>query len=127
MDNNPFSWGLHLDEVKRYFGDPESPQDRAVMKERSPISHVENAQDPIMLVHGKRDRVVGFEQTEEFERALQKAGKAVSAHYLEKSGHGYHRWQDRVTYARLVEDFLAEHLGGASGGRDWSEIAAKYF
>jgi len=95
MDNNPHAWGLHLDEMKRYFGDPANE--------------------------------VGFEQSEEFERALLKSGKQVSAHYPEKMVHGYPRWQDRVTRARLLEDFLAEHLGGRTGGRDWAELAAKYF
>ena len=114
MDNNPFSWGLHLDETKRYFGDPENEKDRGFMKERSPVTHAHKAQNPILLIHGKADRTVGFEQTEEFERALLESGKQVSAHYPEKLAHGYSRWQDRVTRARLLEDFLAEHLGGAA-------------
>jgi len=127
MDNNPFSWGLHGAELKRYFGDPEDHSDREIMKSRSPVNHANNADGAILLIHGKQDRVVGFEQAEEFEKALLRSDKQVNAHYLEKMGHSYHRWQDRVTRARLFEDFLAEHLGGRSGGRDWAEIAARYF
>lgn len=127
MDNNPFAWGLHLDVMKRYFGDPENETDRKTMVERSPITHAENATDPILLMHGKLDRRVGFEQTEEFVRALEKAGKSVKVHYFEKEGHGYSRWQSRVVRTRMIEDFLAEHLGGRNGNYDWSELAAKYF
>ena len=45
----------------------------------------------------------------------------------EKMARGYSRRQGRVTRARLLEDFLAEHLEGRSGGRDRAELAAKYF
>jgi dipeptidyl aminopeptidase/acylaminoacyl peptidase len=127
MDNNPFAWGLHLDQMKRYFGNPENADDRGLMKQRSPITHAANATDPILLMHGKLDRRVGFEQTEEFARALTAAGKDVSVHYFEEDGHTHNRWQSRVKRARLIETFLAEHLGGRNGNYDWSELAAEYF
>ena len=127
MDNNPFAWGLYLDVMKRYFGDPENEEDRKLMRERSPITHAANASDPILLMHGKLDRRVGFEQTEEFVRALNAADKNVSVHYFEKEGHGYERWQSRVQRARIIENFLAQHIGGRNGNFDWSELAAEYF
>lgn len=127
MDNNPFGWGLYIDGMKRYFGDPEDAEDRKLMKERSPIAHISNASDPILMMHGKLDRRVGFEQTEEFVHALRAANKDVSVHYFEKEGHGYARWQSRVQRARKIETFLAEHLGGRNGNFDWSELTAKYF
>ncbi|MEP2947987.1 MAG: S9 family peptidase [Lentilitoribacter sp.] len=127
MDNNPFAWGLYLDVMKRYFGDPENEEDRKLMRERSPITHAANASDPILLMHGKLDRRVGFEQTEEFVRALNAAEKNVSVHYFEKEGHGYERWQSRVQRARIIENFLAQHIGGRNGNFDWSELAAEYF
>jgi dipeptidyl aminopeptidase/acylaminoacyl peptidase len=49
----------------------------------------------------------------------------VRAVYFENEGHGYRRWQTKVQRARLIEDFLAEQLGGRSGGFDYSE-RAKY-
>ncbi len=36
------------------------------------------------------------------------------------------RWQTNVKRARLIEDFLAKHLGGRSGGFDYVELAADY-
>ncbi|SFU23040.1 S9 family peptidase [Mesorhizobium sp. YR577] len=126
MQNNPFSWGLHLDEVKRYFGDPENKTDLEEMRQRSPLMHAENVQGAILITAGKDDRMVGFEQSEEFERALKAAEKDVMATYFEKEGHGYERWQTKLRRARLIEDFLAKHLGGRTGGFDYTELAAKY-
>jgi dipeptidyl aminopeptidase/acylaminoacyl peptidase len=110
MQNLPFSWGLHLDEVKRYFGDPDNEADLVKMKECSPLTHARDVQGAILITAGKEDRNVGFEQSEEFERALKAAGKDVTAVYFEKEGHGYDRWQTEVQRARLIENFLAKHL-----------------
>lgn len=126
MQNNPFSWGLHLDEMKRYFGDPGSEAGLAEMRERSPSTHAANVQGAILITAGKQDQIVGFEQSEEFEEALKAAGKDVTAVYFDKEGHGYDRWQTKLRRARLIEDFLAKHLGGRSGGFDYTEIAAEY-
>jgi dipeptidyl aminopeptidase/acylaminoacyl peptidase len=70
--------------------------------------------------------MVGFEQSEEFERALRDAGKNVAAAYFEKEGHGYERWQTNLRRARLIEDFLAKNLGGRAGGFDYTDLAAEY-
>jgi dipeptidyl aminopeptidase/acylaminoacyl peptidase len=126
MQNLPFSWGLHLDEVKRYFGDPDNEADLVKMKECSPLTHAKDVQGAILITAGKEDRNVGFEQSEEFERALKAAGKDVTAVYFEKEGHGYDRWQTEVQRALLIENFLAKHLGGRSGGFDYAELAAEY-
>jgi dipeptidyl aminopeptidase/acylaminoacyl peptidase len=126
MQNNPHSWGLHLDEMKRYFGDPDNEADLEEMRERSPLTHAGKVEGAILITAGKQDRVVGFEQSEEFERALKAAGKEVTAVYFEKEGHGYQRWQTKVKRARLIEEFLAKHLGGRAGGFDYVELAAHY-
>lgn len=126
MQNNPFAWGLFVDEMTRYFGNVDNEADLKTMVERSPISHADKVEGAILLTAGKDDRVVGFEQSEEFERALRSAGKDVQAVYFEKEGHGYSRWQTEVRHARLVEDFLARTLGGRTGNFDPAEVAAKY-
>jgi hypothetical protein len=53
-------------------------------------------------------------------------GKDVTAVYFEKEGHGYNRWQTNLRRARIVENFLAKHLGGRPGGFDYTELAAEY-
>lgn len=105
MTNNPFAWGLNLDEMKRYFGDPDKPEELEKMRERSPSFHANNVHGPILLSHGKLDNIVGFEQTENFARALKDAGKEFDVHYFEKEQHGYSRWQSKVVYWRRVENF----------------------
>jgi dipeptidyl aminopeptidase/acylaminoacyl peptidase len=126
MENYPAFWELSLDEMSRYFGDPDNPDDLEKMREISPqtgASHVEGA---ILLTVGELDTIVGVEQTKEFQHALEAAGKDVTAVYFDDEEHGYAYWQTKIERARLIEDFLAEHLGGRSGGFDYAELAAKY-
>lgn len=127
MRNNPFAWGLTPELMRRYFGDPENNDDYDAMVQNSPQSGIDNLVGPVLLVAGKADRIVGFEQSEAFVRDAEAAGKDIEFLVFEKEGHGLRRWQSNVTHARRVEDFLAQNLGGRSGGWDWIELAVRYF
>ncbi|EKF43288.1 peptidase S9 prolyl oligopeptidase active site domain protein [Nitratireductor indicus C115] len=121
MQNNPYAWGLNRDEAERYFGNPENPADLKAMEAVSPQTQVDKVQDAILLLAGKEDPVVGFEQSEEFARSLKAGGKSVEAVFFEGEGHTISSLPNRITRARLIEDFLAEHLGGRSSGFDLAE------
>ena len=73
---------------------------------------------PVLLIAGKRDSIVGFEQTEEFLARAEELGKDTDALIFEDEGHGVAGWQNSIRLSRKGEDFLAEHLGGRSGGWD---------
>jgi dipeptidyl aminopeptidase/acylaminoacyl peptidase len=88
------------------------------MHQRSPINSVARMQAAALMVAGKRDRVVGFEQTERFISTAKDLGKNIDSLIFENEGHGIDKWRSRIRYARRVEDFLAEHLGGRSGNWD---------
>ena len=91
---------------------------RQEMHARSPVNRVEDLKGPVLMVAGRQDRVVGFEQTERFTTAAEDLGKEVEALIFDDEGHGLVRWQSRVKHVRRVEDFLTKHLGGRSGNWD---------
>ncbi|PTX57455.1 dipeptidyl aminopeptidase/acylaminoacyl peptidase [Litoreibacter ponti] len=124
MRNNPFAWGLNEVYMTRYFGTIDA--DFETMETYSPITRAADLAMPTLVVAGKRDRVVGFEQSEEFLRRARESDHAVEELIFEDEGHGIDRWQNSVRHARRVEDFLARHLGGRSGGWDYIEIAADW-
>lgn len=126
MRNNPFAWGLTPEYTERYFGDVKDAGDLQTMQDLSPVTHVDKIQGHILVVAGKQDRIVGFEQSEAFIAAARDAGKELEEQIFEDEGHGVGRWQNKIRHARKVEDFLAQHLGGQSGGWDYIETAADW-
>jgi len=64
--------------------------------------------------------------TERFVESAKETQFPLQTLIFEDEGHGVGRWQNRIKRARIMEDFLHEHLGGRSGGWDWIELAADY-
>ena len=122
----PDHWGLSIQSLTKYFGDPKDEADLQIMRDYSPITHADNLQVPMLIVAGKRDGVVGIEQTERFVESAKETQFPPQTLIFEDEGHGVGRWQNRIKRARIMEDFLHEHLGGRSGGWDWIELAADY-
>jgi dipeptidyl aminopeptidase/acylaminoacyl peptidase len=66
-------------------GDPD--RDRAVMDAASPIFNLAEIKVPILLMHGKDDAIVPFEQSEAMDRALKKTGREHTFVVFEDAGH----------------------------------------
>ena len=93
-------------------------EDAEDLKARSPVSHVDAIQIPILIVHGKEDWRADFEHATRMRDALEKAHKDVEFVPLSFEGHGAYDEQTRVAvYAKLL-DFLAKHL---QGGQAYSQ------
>ena len=123
--NAPGSWSLGIEYWTRYFGSSDNAADVEEQKRYSPVNLVSSIRAPVFLSHGILDNTVDRAQSEAFEKALSQSGKEFEAHYFEKEGHGYRRWQTKVLHARAMEDFLARNLGGRSGGFHYSQWGAK--
>ncbi|MEO0923142.1 MAG: prolyl oligopeptidase family serine peptidase, partial [Pseudomonadota bacterium] len=124
--NYPEFWENGLDHWQRYFGDPKNEADLALMREFSPSNLVDQLHGPILLIGGELDPVTDVAQAKSFEAAAREQGKSVEAHYFANAGHGATHWRDKFKRARLIEDFLAEHAGGRSGGLDWVELVPSF-
>ncbi|MGR3760157.1 alpha/beta hydrolase family protein [Roseobacteraceae bacterium NS-SX3] len=122
----PWFWRTGLGSWTRYFGDPDDPADLGLMRQHSPITHVDKLAGPVLLLGGEKDPVTAVQQAKDFEAAALAAGKDVTAHYFADAGHGVTHWREKLARARLIEDFLARHLGGRSGRFDYAEIAAAF-
>ena len=67
-------------------GDPATEADK--LKDRSPLSHVDLLQAPILLIHGENDSRVPVAESRQFAAACEAAGKDCV--YLEFTGMGHH-------------------------------------
>jgi dipeptidyl aminopeptidase/acylaminoacyl peptidase len=79
------------------------------MKDISPIEHVAAVKAPVLLIHGKDDTVVPFEQSEVMEKALKKAGKQVEFVTLNHEDHWLSRSATRLQMLEATVDFLKKN------------------
>ena len=84
--------------------------EKKYLREISPANHADKIKVPILLVHGRRDTVVRFDQSEVMERALRKAGKDVRLVEFRGEDHWMSQVETRVEMLRAVSAFIAEHL-----------------
>ena len=110
--NNPFSWQLFGHSWKRYFGDPEIADDAKMLRQFSPVNLVSSITKPVLLVHGRRDRIVGVEQAERLEKLLSELGRKPNTLYFDNEWHGLTRMESKILYMKKIEKFLADNLGG---------------
>ena len=90
--------------------------DRDRLKATSPVNHAEKIRSPLLIVHGAEDRTVPVEQSRAMVDALKEAGfKHMRYIELPDGDHHLSRQEDRLTFFREMERFLATHLDQAGG------------
>ena len=82
---------------------------REQMSEISPRSFSGRADAPILLIHGRDDTVVPFEQSEIFARELESAGKPYEFVELVGEDHWLSRGSTRQQMLKAAMDFVFEH------------------
>jgi len=58
---------------------------------------------------------------------LRRYEKPVDYLVIEDEGHGFQHWKHQMTIKRKTEDFLAECIGGRSGGLDYYQLGSWAF
>jgi dipeptidyl aminopeptidase/acylaminoacyl peptidase len=92
---------------KRYMG-VTSPSDPR-LAQRSPVNFAAQADGPVLLIHGKDDTVVYFDQSTDMRRALEKAGKPVEFVTLKAEDHWLSREATRQQTLTSMVTFLERH------------------
>jgi dipeptidyl aminopeptidase/acylaminoacyl peptidase len=96
-------------------GDPSKPADLAKMKDRSPLSHVDRLQFPLLLTHGSNDWRVPVDESRQFAKKATAAGLPIT--YVEFEGQG-HRIEGLALQVKLFQarfDFLMAVANAALG------------
>jgi dipeptidyl-peptidase-4 len=106
-------WHALTGQMAVMLGPDDSPAEYA---DSSPFMHAHGLEDPLMIIHGMRDRVVLFKDTVTLVQRLLLLGKDVDLVALPDSGHAWDNEslvQTRFAFKKLV-DFFDRHLAGAS-------------
>ena len=91
----------------RFWGVVENDDDG--LKAISPVAHVESVAAPILLIHGRDDTVVPYEQSEVMLSALKHAGKPAELVTLKHEDHWLSSGETRLQMLEATVAFLRAH------------------
>jgi dipeptidyl aminopeptidase/acylaminoacyl peptidase len=112
LETIPFTLPSGLWETRRV-GDPTTAGGRSLLLERSPISHVDAIQKPLLVFQGSRDPRVVEAQSDTLVQAMKTAGLPVTYALYPDEGHAFSRPENVVSMLAVTELFLAQCLGGS--------------
>jgi len=92
---------------KRYFGVTSTSDPK--LAARSPARHAEDADGPILLIHGKDDTVVPYDQSTDMRNALERAKKPVEFVTLREEDHWLSREATRQQMLAAIVAFLEKN------------------
>jgi dipeptidyl aminopeptidase/acylaminoacyl peptidase len=108
MNTIPPYWKPMLDMMHEMVGDP--VRDSVLMKEASPVFHVDKIRTPLVVAQGANDPRVNKAESDQMVDALKKRGVAVEYMVKNNEGHGFGNEENRYDFYRAMEKFLGEHL-----------------
>ena len=101
-------------------GDPRTEEGRAMLSERSPLTHADRIVRPLLIAHGANDPRVNQAESDQMVQAMQANGIPVTYLLFPDEGHSLDRAANRLAFHSVAEAFLAVHLGGRQEPLDWA-------
>ena len=79
----------------------------------NPITYVSGDEPPFLIMHGERDLLVAYNQSELLYDALKKAGVEATLYCVKGGGHGFEGATEdtREELVKMAADFFQKHLG----------------
>jgi dipeptidyl aminopeptidase/acylaminoacyl peptidase len=97
-------------ELHKMMGSPDDPARSAAYRRGSPVYRAERIEAPLLLLHGRKDRVVVPLMTERMVEALEIENKPFEVHYYDDEGHGWQRRENRRDAYQRTLAFLKTHV-----------------
>jgi dipeptidyl aminopeptidase/acylaminoacyl peptidase len=125
LDSIPPYWEAFRKVMFARMADPATPQGKAWLKERSPLTAADNIRTPLLVVQGANDPRVNKAEADQIVIALRDRGFPVEYLLADDEGHGFERPVNNMAMYMAAEKFLAKHLDGRyqEGGKP--EVVAR--
>ncbi len=108
----PPYWKPTLDLFSTRVGDPRTEEGKALLEERSPLTHVDKISKPLLIGQGANDPRVKQAEADQIVKAMQAKSSPGTYVLYPDEGHGFARPENRLSFNAVTEFFLAQHLGG---------------
>jgi dipeptidyl aminopeptidase/acylaminoacyl peptidase len=113
LESMPPYWAGFAEFMYRSYGDPRTPEGRALLAERSPIHKVDRIKKPMLIFHGVNDVRCKVAESDTIVAAMQAKNIPVTYVVYPDEGHGFQKPPNRLSFIAIAEAFFAHHLGGA--------------
>ena len=84
--------------------------DRKALEELSPINHIDQLQDPLLIIQGATDPRVPAGEAIQFQQALEKRGIPSDLVLFSDEGHGVRKRKNRTLSTGHTLNFFLQHL-----------------
>ncbi|OQX79081.1 MAG: S9 family peptidase [Bacteroidetes bacterium 4484_249] len=108
MKTIPPYWKPMLDMMYEMVGDPKA--DSLLLREVSPVYHVDKIVAPLFIAQGRNDPRVNVDESDQMVEAMKARGIEVEYLVKDDEGHGFHNEENRFDFYRAMESFLKKHL-----------------
>jgi dipeptidyl aminopeptidase/acylaminoacyl peptidase len=108
----PPYWAPMVEMWKTRVGDFTTPEGKAFLTDRSPLTHVANIKKPLLIGQGANDPRVKKTESEQIVAAMKEKKIPVTYVLFPDEGHGFARPENNLAFFAVAENFLASHLGG---------------
>jgi dipeptidyl aminopeptidase/acylaminoacyl peptidase len=108
----PPYWESFKEQFFRRVGDPRTDAGRALLRERSPLTYVQNISRPLLIGQGANDPRVKQAEADQIVAAMQAKKIPVTYVLYPDEGHGFARPANRTSFYAVAEAFLSQCLGG---------------
>jgi dipeptidyl aminopeptidase/acylaminoacyl peptidase len=94
--------------MAEWVGDPD--EDAELLRERSPITYVDQMKAPLLVLQGANDPRVVKGESDQMVGRLRELGRDVEYVVFEDEGHGFAKRANLLRAYWLVAEFLERHL-----------------
>lgn len=109
MNTVPPYWEAWRKQMYEMVGDPQ--KDSVLMREASPVFHVDRIKVPLFIAQGATDPRVNKDESDQVVKALNDRGVEVQYLLKENEGHGFRLEENRFEFYEAMDKFLDEHIG----------------
>jgi dipeptidyl aminopeptidase/acylaminoacyl peptidase len=125
MESIPPYWESIRVMFYQRMGDPRTPEGKALLIERSPLTSAAKIKTPLMIAQGANDARVNHAESEQIVVALRDRGFPVEYLLIPDEGHGFARPVNNMASTMATENFFAQYLGGRYQEGGTPEVVAR--
>lgn len=110
LNSIPPYWKPYLEMLYEMVGNPVT--DKKMLRDASPVFHVDNIKAPLFIAQGRMDPRVNVNESDQMVDALKKRGIHVPYMVKDNEGHGFYNEENKFDFYGAMEEFLARYLLG---------------